>query len=50
MIYAKNQKNPIEDVQNIGFVTNVIIKKIDINALQRNIIHNIKKSYYKNLV
>ena len=50
VIHTKKQKIMVEDVQNNGFMIYVINKKIDANALLRNIIYIIKKLHYKSLV
>ena len=47
---AKKQKSIVEDVQNNGFVTNVMNEKINANMLPRNIVYVVKKSHYKNLI
>lgn len=50
IIYTKRQKSIVENIQNNGFVIYIIIKKINVNLLSKDIAYSIKKSYYRNLV
>ena len=47
MRLARKQKSTVGDIYNNGFVIHMIIKKVDISILQKNIMYGVKKLYNK---
>lgn len=50
VIYTKRQKSIAENVQNNGFMMYIVIEKINVSLLPKDIVYSVKKSYYRNLV
>lgn len=47
--YARRQNSIIGDIQNNSFVIYMIIKKVDVSILQKNIVYVVKKLHNKRI-
>lgn len=50
IIFIKKLNNTMKNIQNKKFVMYITFEKKGVNILQKFIIHNIKKSFFKNLI
>ncbi len=50
MNLARKLKSIVGGVQSNGFVTHVIIERVDVNVSQKNIVYGVKKLHYRKIV
>ena len=50
MRHVRRQKNIVRDAQNNHFVIYIIIEKVDISVLEKNIVYIVKKLHNKRII